>query len=216
MPQPEPPAIPASHSSDVTSAKSDAPPPLAAVNPQSAIPNPQLPLPTYVAIDFETADYTADSACAVGLVRVENGRVTRRVRQLIRPPNPRVRFTEIHGIRWTDVCDKPTFAEAWPILAPVIEGAHFLVAHNAGFDRKVLLTCCELAGLPPPTQHFHCTVKLARRAFGLRLANLPAVCGFLGITLNHHEPLSDAEGCAGIMLAVLRSNPALVKFRRAP
>lgn len=173
-------------------------------------------LPTYVAIDFETADTTADSACAVGLVRVEDGRVTRRIRQLIRPPNPRVRFTEIHGIRWTDVCDKPTFAEAWPILAPVLDGAHFLAAHNAGFDRGVLHTCCAMAGLTPPALKFHCTVKLARRAFGLRYANLPTVCGYLGINLNHHEALSDAEACAAIMLAVLRSNPALVKFRHRP
>ena len=28
--------------------------------------------PTFVALDFETADYSPDSACALGLVRVEN------------------------------------------------------------------------------------------------------------------------------------------------
>jgi DNA polymerase III epsilon subunit-like protein len=38
----------------------------------------------FVAIDFETADHGPDSACAVGLVRVDGGRITRRVRQLIR------------------------------------------------------------------------------------------------------------------------------------
>lgn len=179
--------------------------------PTSAQPSS---LPTYVAIDFETADVTSCSACAVGLVRVENGRVTRRVRQLIRPPNPRMRFTDIHGIRWQDVCDKPTFAQAWPVLAPVLEDADFLAAHNAGFDRRVLEGCCLEAGLAPPPLRFHCTVKLARKAFGLRLANLPAVCRHLGIRLNHHEALSDAEACAAIMLAVLRQSPELVKFRR--
>ena len=33
--------------------------------------------PTFVALDFETADYPRDSACALGLVRVENHRIVR-------------------------------------------------------------------------------------------------------------------------------------------
>jgi DNA polymerase III subunit epsilon len=40
----------------------------------------------FAAIDFETADYERDSACAVGIVRVADGRVVRRVYHLIRPP----------------------------------------------------------------------------------------------------------------------------------
>src|SRR5690606_10909281 len=68
------------------------------------------PLPgAFVAIDFETADHYPDSACAVGLVRVEHGRVARRVRQLIRPPRDIMLFTGIHGIRLEDVEDKPDF-----------------------------------------------------------------------------------------------------------
>jgi len=42
---------------------------------------------TFAAIDFETANYSPDSACAVGLVAVEGGRVVRREYHLIRPPN---------------------------------------------------------------------------------------------------------------------------------
>lgn len=40
----------------------------------------------FIAVDFETAAYRADSACAVGLMRVENWQVTARVSRLIRPP----------------------------------------------------------------------------------------------------------------------------------
>ncbi|MEK7383088.1 MAG: hypothetical protein AAB262_07355, partial [Elusimicrobiota bacterium] len=40
----------------------------------------------FVAIDFETADTGRDSACSVGLVRVENGTIVQKVVQLIRPP----------------------------------------------------------------------------------------------------------------------------------
>ena len=101
----------------------------------------------FVAIDFETADYGADSACAVGLVRVEGLRVVRRETILIRPPRREFVFTYIHGITWETVSDAPVFAEAWPRLLPILDGISFLAAHNAPFDRRVLSTCCAVAGL---------------------------------------------------------------------
>ena len=47
------------------------------------------PPPTFVAIDFETADYGRDSACALALalVRVEAGVIVQRAFQYIRPPH---------------------------------------------------------------------------------------------------------------------------------
>jgi DNA polymerase-3 subunit epsilon len=62
----------------------------------------------FVAIDFETADYGPDSACAVALVRVEDGRVARRTFRLIRPPRRAFVFTHIHGLTWSDVRGQPT------------------------------------------------------------------------------------------------------------
>ncbi len=44
------------------------------------------PPPTFVAIDFETADYGRDSACALALVRVEAGVIVQRAFHYIRPP----------------------------------------------------------------------------------------------------------------------------------
>ncbi len=155
----------------------------------------------FLAIDFETADYGADSACAVGLVLVRQGRIAKRVTRLIRPPRSRFHFTYIHGITWADVRDAPSFAELWPEIAPLTEGIDFLAAHNAGFDRGVLRACCAAAGLASPAAPFVCTVALARKTWGLRPANLPAVCRHLGIALRHHDPASDAEACACIVLA---------------
>ena len=155
----------------------------------------------FTAIDFETADYQADSACALGLVRVENGQVVRREHLLIRPPRTRVMFTEIHGIRWADVKDMPSFGAHWPVIREMIEGVEFLAAHNAAFDRRVLRTCCEVNGIEAPLTPFICTVKLAREAWSLYPTKLPDVCRHLGLQLKHHEALSDAEACAGIVLA---------------
>ena len=44
------------------------------------------PPPTFVAIDFETADYGRVSACALALVRVEAGVIVQRGFHYIRPP----------------------------------------------------------------------------------------------------------------------------------
>lgn len=159
----------------------------------------------FVAIDFETADTARDSACAVGLARVRDGRVAETAYTLIRPPQRRVRFTEIHGITWADVRDAPVFGTAWPQVAPLLEGAAFLAAHHAPFDRSVLRASCRAAGLLPPPLPFLCTVRLARQTWGFRPARLNNVCEALAIPLQHHHALSDALACAEIVLAAART-----------
>jgi DNA polymerase III subunit epsilon len=161
-------------------------------------------LPTFVAIDFETADFGRDSACAVALIRVENGEIIRRVFSLVRPPRRQFTMTRIHGISWHHVADQPTFREVWPRLNPILAGASFLVAHNASFDRSVLDTCCRVGGLQSPTLPFQCTMTLARREWNLRPTRLPDVCAYLNVKLQHHDPRSDAEACAAIMVQILR------------
>jgi len=155
----------------------------------------------FVAIDFETADYGADSACAVALVRVEGSRIVHRSHYLIRPPRQRFFFSYLHGITWEMVKGSPTFGELWPELKPLLADVQFLAAHNAPFDRGVLNVCCVAHGLKPPRQPFLCTVKLARRTWKLFPTKLPDVCNFLGIPLEHHNPASDAEACAKIVIA---------------
>lgn len=160
---------------------------------------------TFVAIDFETADYGSDSACAVGLVRVSGSRIVNREYHLIRPPRRSFCFTHIHGITWKDVHRQPCFKEVWPKIRQVLLGASFVAAHNARFDRSVLETCCETARVPPPEIPYLCTVRLARKIWGIHPTNLPSVCRYLRLSLNHHEALSDAEACAKIVIAARRA-----------
>jgi len=156
----------------------------------------------FTAIDFETADQKRDSACAVGLVRVEDGKIVNTAYRLIRPPRPDIIFTYIHGIEWEHVEGEPPFAEVWPELAAFFEGIDFITAHNAPFDKGVLNACCAAAGLLPPPLPFICTVKLAKQELCLKPATLAHVCHHLSIPLNHHNALSDAEACAKIMITV--------------
>ncbi|NFV81833.1 3'-5' exonuclease [Magnetospirillum aberrantis] len=157
----------------------------------------------FAAIDFETADNGRDAACSVAVVVAENGRVVHSLARLIRPPRPRVMFTEIHGLTWDDVKDAPDFAGVWPELAEMVAGVDFLAAHNAAFDRRVLEGCCATYGLPDPAKPFLCTVQVARDQWNLRPTKLPDVARYLCLTLKHHDALSDATACANIVLAAL-------------
>lgn len=60
----------------------------------------------FTAIDFETANASRASICAVGLVRVENGEAVEQFHRLV---NPQCSFnfynTAVHGITAFDVRD---------------------------------------------------------------------------------------------------------------
>lgn len=169
--------------------------------PAVGAPSPPQGRRTFVAIDFETADHGRDSACAVAMVRVEAGAIVSSTVRLICPPRSAFQFTWVHGISWAQVAHQPCFGDLWPALASVLEGASFLAAHNAPFDRSVLNACCVRHGLRSPTLPFVDTVKVARQAWSLNPAKLPDVCRHLKIPLRHHDPASDAEACARIVIA---------------
>jgi DNA polymerase-3 subunit epsilon len=160
---------------------------------------------TFVAIDFETADHGPDSACAVGIVRVSGARIVKRKYYLIRPTRSSFFFTPVHGITWEHVQRQPTFEVQWPKIRHLLLGADFIASHGVSFDRRVLEACCRAAMAPPPKVRYVCTVKLARRVWDIRPTSLSNVCTYLGLSLNHHEALSDAEACAGIVIAACRS-----------
>ena len=155
----------------------------------------------FAAIDFETASYRGDSACAVGVVIVERGRIVERLYELIRPPSRQFTFTHIHGLSWDDVRAARSFDAVWGDIAQALSGVEFLAAHNAPFDKGVLGACCATYALPVPEQPFVCTVRLARAQWKIHPTKLPDVCRHLGIELRHHQADSDAEACARIVIA---------------
>jgi DNA polymerase-3 subunit epsilon len=157
----------------------------------------------FVAIDFETANYSSDSACAIGLVRVKGEQIDAQEHFLIKPPSRVFNFTHIHGLTWKCVEAAPTFGELWPKLQPFFDDVDFVVAHNVGFDRGVLASCCERYDIALPSFKYKCTVQLARKNLGIYPTNLPAVCNRLKIELKHHDAMSDALACAKIALAAL-------------
>lgn len=136
---------------------------------------------------------------------VSGNKIVARERFLIRPPSQEFVFTYIHGLTWSDVRTAPRFKGLWPRIRDYLEESDFVAAHNASFDRSVLVQCCESAGLRAPPLPFVCTVNLARAYWNVYPTKLPDVCRALAIPLQHHEALSDAEACAQIVMAAQRA-----------
>jgi DNA polymerase-3 subunit epsilon len=158
----------------------------------------------FTAIDFETANSSAASACAVGLVRVRAGRVVARAGWLIRPPAGHDEFapfnTGIHGIRAADVIRAKGWAEQLGDLC-AFAGADVLIAHNAGFDMNVLRRASAATGDECPPYRYACSLQIARKTYTLASYRLPFVAaeaGFSGFA--HHDATADAEACARIVI----------------
>jgi DNA polymerase-3 subunit epsilon len=156
-------------------------------------------------IDFETATADRASACAVGVVLVDEGRISGEHVQLIQPPGNRYDAfnTYIHGLGPDDTRDAPRFAELWPALRHMLVG-RLVVAHNAAFDVRVIQREVAAADLPCDEFDYLCTMVLARRALmGIGSYSLPFVCEHLDVTHDrHHDALADARACAAIAQAL--------------
>jgi DNA polymerase III subunit epsilon len=162
----------------------------------------------FTAIDFETANSSSASACAVGLARVRDGRIVATTGWLIRPPEGHDRFFElnirIHGIEPEHVSDAKSWSEQLDDIA-AFTGADVLVAHNAGFDMAVLKRACEATGQECPPYRYACSLQVARKVYRLDSYRLPFVAAEAGFAdFPHHNATADAVACAHIMIDAAR------------
>ncbi|GAA3019373.1 exonuclease domain-containing protein [Microbacterium dextranolyticum] len=162
----------------------------------------------FTAIDFETANSSSASACAVGLARVRDGRVVETAGWLIKPPPGHDRFFElnigIHGIRPEHVEHADDWSTQLSDLS-AFAGDDVLVAHNAGFDMSVLRRTCEATDAACPPYRYVCSLQVARKTYELdsyRLPSVAAAAGFLDFA--HHDAAADALACAHIMIDAAR------------
>ncbi len=158
----------------------------------------------FTAIDFETANSSAASACSVGLVKVRDGRVVDEANWFIKPSAPHDEFVEwntrIHGIVEADVANAARWGEQLPDLLDFIDGDH-LVAHNASFDLGVIKTATTVSGLVVPDLKYVCSLQVARRTYHLDSYRLPVAAMAAGFEdFRHHDALADAEACAAIIV----------------
>lgn len=149
----------------------------------------------FTAIDFETMTAEMTSACAIGIVRVENGVIVQKFYSLIKPvPDSRSHNnTHVHGITPEMVEKAPTLEELWPTIKGYFEH-QIIVAHNASFDMAVLDQTLD-------AYHIDVILKDSIDTLSITKMGLAESCALSGIPLGeHHDALCDATACAMILL----------------
>lgn len=161
----------------------------------------------FLAIDFETANAKRNSPCEIGLVKVENFKITEKKSYLIRPKDNYFDFfnTYLHGIDESMVENEPEFDEIYKQLKSDFEN-YPIIAHNASFDISVLRHTLDLYKIEYPETDYSCTYQIAREELkGLFSFKLDSLCKHYGIELEHHRALSDAQACAEIAIKIFQS-----------
>lgn len=158
----------------------------------------------FTAIDFETANGSPASPCAVGLIRVRDSKPVETLELLFRPPVPHDWFSEgnirVHGITPAMVQDAPTYSE---VINQMLEfmGEDLLVAHNASFDLGVLAASAKAINHELPKLRYGCSLKIARKTYNLESYRLNAVAFAIGHEeFEHHNALADSDACARIVI----------------
>lgn len=182
---------------------------------------------TVTAIDFETANPSHTSICAVGIAVFNKGNLIDSKHWFVRPPKGhgwfREEFIACHGINWSDVRDEPEFPGIATEIIDRLERADLVIAHNASFDMTKLRGTLQHFGIPAPRFNFLCTLKAARCVWP-NLAGghgLGALAASMGHQFRHHNAQDDAEAAGwllyGMMRAVGASTPLeLAKAKNIP
>ena len=158
----------------------------------------------FTAIDFESANSSPSSPCAVGLVKVFDGKIVDSYQSLIQPPYPHDWFSpdniRIHGIKPADVVSAPSWEATLSEMLEFISD-DVLVAHNASFDMSVLLGSIETIDADIPDLQYGCSLIMARKTYNLESYRLNSVAYAIGHEdFDHHDALADSDACARIVI----------------
>jgi DNA polymerase-3 subunit epsilon len=122
--------------------------------------------------------------------------------------------TEVHGMTWEDLREKPRFPDIAAELLDFLRGAEWII-HNAPFDVAFLdheLSLCGQPGCTTVCAKVTDTLALAREQFPGKRNGLDALCERFGVdnaerTL--HGALLDARLLADVYLAMTRGQESL-------
>lgn len=147
-------------------------------------------------VDVETTGLNPrlERVIEIGILRVEDGKIKRRMDMLINPVTYVPPFiTEITGITNRDVESAPTFYDRYQEIFHMLDGALF-VAHNAPFDYGFLREEFNRVGLNFEANTL-CTARLSRKIFpehhSHSLSSLIERYGFK--CARRHRAFDDAE-----------------------
>jgi len=175
-----------------------------------------------VLIDFETTgrDSREDRVIELGLVHIDRGEITAKKSMLVNPGVPVPEdSTAIHGLKDSDLVDKPSFSEVLPEVIPLLDG-RLPAAYNANFDRGFLLeefarsqgVSTGAESIPPALRQsvrWIDPLVWARELLSdLKSRRLGAVCEHLDIDIGQaHRAADDAAATARVLFALAPQMP---------
>ena len=171
---------------------------------------------TFTYLDVETANRYRRSICQVGVVAVENSRVTDQWVTLV---DPKEKFdpwcSKIHGITAETVKGMRTFDAIWPELRNRL-GNSTVISHSS-FDRTAINQAAEWYQIEDHRDlAWEDSVRIARKAWpglagGYGLKNL---CEMLEIGFKHHDALQDAlAGVQVVLQASAKTGMDVARFQ---
>lgn len=161
----------------------------------------------YFVIDFETANSSRTSACALGIVEIDNGNILNTWDYLINPEEDFDGFNiSIHGISPDMVEDKPTFPEIWNDVKEILTN-QIIIAHNASFDMSVLRHVLNKYHIGYPNFKYSCTRILSKKTWpSLVNYKLDTIAKLLDIDFIHHQACEDALATSKVFEKILYVN----------
>ena len=184
----------------------------------------------YVVLDTETTGtLKADRIVEIALVAFKGNEVIEEWSTLINPQRD-VGKTNIHGITASMVSSAPIFADVVNDIFRIINN-RVLVAHNLGFDARMLIQEFNRANTQGDIGKGFCTMTAARRLLPSDKSSLADACNELGIKIiDAHSALGDCkmtmelfnhlsedeqEVCPAIVDYSSNTNPARILGRTA-
>ena len=122
--------------------------------------------------------------------------------------------TQVHGMTWDDLRDKPKFRDVAAEIVEFARGAEWII-HNAPFDIGFLDAEFVRINQPACATMFTVltdTLAMAREAYPGKRNNLDALCERMGVSNAHrtlHGALLDAQLLAEVYLALTRGQDSL-------
>ena len=170
----------------------------------------------YICFDVETPNLRNERMSSIGICTVEGGVIVDEFYTLI---NPEQHFDDFN-IRLTHITPEaaeaaPIFRDVWTKISPIMQSG-LLCAHNAQFDMSVLSKCLRAYGFPTRDTRYLCTCRMSQKIFpDIENHRLDTVCRELSVPLDrHHNALSDAKACAGILIKCINSGADISGFVR--
>lgn len=161
----------------------------------------------FIVFDLEMPGQRELRISAIGITVVENGAIVDSFYHLV---NPETEFdpyvVDLVGITPQMVEDEPTFPEIWREIEELMSSG-LLVAHGAPGDLRTLCACLNHYGIKWADKlRYICTCDMAQFFYPFaEHYSLDFLCEHIGCSLDHHNALSDSEGCARLLLEFIKN-----------